>query len=228
MTTTINRVPYSKTNKWETYDDGTVDLNFGNRKNNLTLQTFGDSNITITSKFKTERSAIAIKRDTISSIEINTRTYPIWLVIAVLIFFYSAFMVMPELEKFEDCTKDNKNVNEFGEPIGNQDYDCSSYIPFSPQLTGFIGIAMCIAGYIITKRGKIIIRVQSDADFRIQVSSKAIPSIRQMQELVNAIMLISKVQKQKVHSPKPPMQSRNSPPVSPKVNRAHPYPPSQN
>ena len=225
MPTTINRVPYSKTNEWETYEDGTVDLNFGNRKNNLTLQTFGDSNITITSKYKSERSAIAIKRDTISSIEVNTRTYPIWLVIAVLIFFYSAFMVIPELERFEDCTKDN-NVDEFGESIGNVDSDCSSYIPFSPQLSGFMGIAICIAGYIITKRGKIILRVQSDADFRIQVSSKAIPSIRQMQELVNAIMLISKGQKQKGHSPKPPMQSRRPPPVSPKVNATYPYPPS--
>ena len=204
MPTTINRVPYSKTNEWKTSEDGTVDLNFGNRKNNLTLQTFGDSNITITSKFKSERSAIAIKRDTISSIEVNTRTYPIWLVIAVLIFFYSAFMVIPELERFEDCTKDNNNVDEFSESIGNVDSDCSSYIPFSPQLSGFMGIAICIAGYIITKRGKIILRVQSDADFRIQVSSKAIPSIRQMQELVNAIMLISKGQKQKVHSPETP------------------------
>ena len=228
MATTINRVPYAKANKWETFEDGTVDLNFGNRKNNLTLQTRSDSNITITSKYKSERTAIAIKRDTISSIEVNTRTYPIWLIIAALIFFYSSYMFMPELERFEDCTKDNDNVDEFGYATENEEGDCSSYIPFSTQLSGFMGIVICIAGYIITKRGKIIIRVQSDEDFRIQVSSKAIPSTRQMEELVNAIMLISKVQTQKVHSPKPPRQSLHSPPFSPKVNRADPYHPSQN
>jgi hypothetical protein len=101
-TITINREPFKTTNEWSTSVDGSVSLNFGNKKNNLTFQTFGNSNITISSKFKSEKTAISVKRDAISSVEVNTKTYPIWLIIAVLIFLYSAIMMFPELEQLDE------------------------------------------------------------------------------------------------------------------------------
>ena len=184
-TTTINREPFKVANKWEIFDDGTVSLDFGDKKNNLNLKTFGSSNVTISHKFRSEKTAISVKRDTISSVEVNTKTYPIWLTLAILIFLYSAIMVFPELEKFDQCT----TVDENTDPDMNLYYDCD-YIPFGTQFGGFIGTLFCVLAYIITKRGRIILRVQSDADFRILVRSQAIPSARQMRELVNAIMFI--------------------------------------
>ena len=184
-TTTINREPFKVTNKWEIFDDGTVLLDFGDKHNNLTFKTFGSSNITISSKFKSEKTAISVKRDAISSVEVNTKTYPIWITLALLIFLYSAIMVFPEMEKFDQCTTSDNPTD----PDMNSYYDCD-YIPFGTQFGGFIGILLCVLAYIITKRGRIILRVQSDADFRILVSSQAIPSARQMRELVNAIMFI--------------------------------------
>jgi len=203
-TTTINREPFKTTNEWSTSVDGSVSLNFGNKKNNLTFQTFGNSNITISSKFKSEKTAISVKRDAVSSVEVNTKTYPIWLTIAVLIFLYSAIMMFPELEKFDECTTTEDPSN----PDLNEYYDCD-YIPFGTQFGGFIGIIICILAYIITKRGRIILRVQSDADFRILVSSQAIPSASQMRELADAIMLIPKSQNQTTHTlnPNAPVQS---------------------
>jgi len=193
-TNTINREPYKVTNKWEVFDDGTVSLDFGNKRNNLNLKTFGSSNITISSKFKSEKTAISVKRDTISSVEVNTKTYPIWIILALLIFLYSAIMVVPEMEKFDHCTTSISDIVEVNysdptDPDMNLYYDCD-YVPFGTQLGGFVGILLCVLAYIITKRGRIILRVQSDADFRILVTSQAIPSARQMRELVNAIMFI--------------------------------------
>lgn len=203
-TTTINREPFKTTNEWSTSVDGSVSLKFGNKKNKLTFQTFGNSNITISSKFKSEKTAISVKRDAISSVEVNTKTYPIWLTIAVLIFLYSAIMMFPELEKFDQCTV----TEDLSDPDLNEYYDCD-YIPFGTQFGGFILIIICVMAYIITKRGRIILRVQSDADFRILVSSQAIPSASQMRELADAIMLIPKSQNQTTHTlnPNAPVQS---------------------
>lgn len=201
----INRKPFKTTNEWSTSVDGSVSLNFGNKKNNLTFQTFGNSNITISSKFKSEKTAISVKRDAVSSVEVNTKTYPIWLIIAVLIFLYSVWLIPPELEKFDECTTTEDPSN----PDLNEYYDCDDYIPFETQFGGFIWIILCILAYIITKRGRIILRVQSDADFRILVSSQAIPSASLMRELADAIMLIPKSQNQTTHTlnPNAPVQS---------------------
>jgi hypothetical protein len=213
-TTTINREPFKVTNEWEIFEDGTVSLSFGNKRNNLTFKTFGSSNITISSKFKSEKSAISVKRDAISSVEVNTKTYPIWITLALLIFLYSAIMVFPEMEKFDQCTTSNDPTD----PDMNLYYDCD-YIPFGTQFGGFIGILLCILAYIITKRGRIILRVQSDADFRILVSSQAMPSARQMRELVNAIMFIP--------NPNSPQSSISNPDKASNSTLHHPSQPVQ-
>ena len=184
VTTTINRKPYTATTKWNVSPDGSVDLSFGDNKNKLTFQTFRDSNITISSRYKSEKTSISIRRDALSSVEVNTKTYPIWLVIGTIILIYSLFYIGPELETIEYCT------NNANQDIDLSDPNCDDYIPFIPQLSGLFWWFFFFIIYVVTKRGRIILRVQSDADFRILVSSSAIPSQQQMRELVDALLFI--------------------------------------
>lgn len=184
VTTTINRKPYTATRKWNVSPDGSVDLSFGDNKNKLTFQTFRDSNITISSRYKSEKTSISIRRDALSSVEVNTKTYPIWLVIGTIILIYSLFYIGPELETIEYCT------NNADQDIDLSDPYCDDYIPFIPQFSGLFWWFFFFIIYVVTKRGRIILRVQSDADFRILVSSSAIPSQQQMRGLVDALLFI--------------------------------------
>lgn len=183
VTTTINRKPYTTTRRWSTFPDGSVDLQFGDNKNNLSLQTFKDSNITISSKYKSERTSVSVLRNAISSVEVNTKTYPIWLIIGGLILGYSLFFIGAEIETADYCSKESSEQYLY-------ETNCDQYIPFLPQIYGMLMFLVFVIIYVITKRGRIILRVQSDADFRILVSSNAIPSQVQMRSLVDTLLFI--------------------------------------
>ena len=183
VTTTINRKPYTTTRKWSTFPDGSVDLQFGDNKNNLSFQTFKDSNITISSKYKSEKTSVSILRNAISSVEVNTKTYPIWLIIGGLILGYSLFFIGAEIETLDYCSNESSEQYLYAT-------NCDEYIPFLPQIYGMLMFLVFVIIYVITKRGRIILRVQSDADFRILVSSNAIPSQVQMRSLVDTLLFI--------------------------------------
>ena len=188
----INSQPYTKLQRWETSEDGTIFLQMGQKDNSLELRAKGDSNLTLHARYKSERTSISINRDCISSAEVNTKTYPIYLIIGGFIFLYSLANVGFEFSLADYCSQ----PYETRQSEMYSDMDCANYIPFIPQLFGLLGLLIFVVVYIITKRGRIIFRVQSDADFRILIKSSATPSVDQMNRLVNAILFVPNPQTQ--------------------------------
>ena len=189
----VNTKPYTRVQYWETSEDGSIFLQMGQNDNFLQLRTTGDSNITLFSQYKSERTSITINRSCISSAEVNTKTYPIYLIISALIFIYSLTFISYEIDLGTYCSKpiDTRQSELFS------DSDCVDYFPFLPQIYGLLGSLLFIIIYIITKRGRIIFRVQSDADFRILIKSTATPSVEQMNRLVNAILFVPNLEQTK-------------------------------
>jgi hypothetical protein len=133
--------------------------------------------------YKSEKTSVSILRNAISSVEVNTKTYPIWLIIGGLILGYSLFFIGAEIETLDYCSNESSEQYLY-------ETNCDQYIPFLPQIYGMLMFLVFVIIYVITKRGRIILRVQSDADFRILVSSNAIPSQVQMRSLVDTLLFI--------------------------------------
>jgi len=189
----VNSKPYTRVQHWETAEDGSIFLQMGQNDNFLQLRSTGDSNITLFSQYKSERTSITINRSCISSAEVNTKTYPIYLIISALILIYSLTFISFEIDLAQYCSKplETRQDQLF------TDADCVNHLPFSSQIYGLMGSLLFILIYIITKRGRIIFRVQSDADFRILIKSTATPSVEQMNRLVNAILFVPNLQQTK-------------------------------
>ena len=168
VTRNVSSTPMTHVDRWSCSDDGTVDVVLSARKKNeIKIQASANGNLVLNMRKKSERSTTGIDRKRFASVELSTRTYPIFLVAGIFVLVTSIITWI--------LTSD---------PYVGEAMILTSLLL---DVIGFILVVM----YFLSKVGRLLIRVAEDLDYRIFLKSSAVPNQEQMDAMVRALMMVS-------------------------------------
>ena len=89
---TVTNNPMSKVDEWSCSDDGSVLVRLSaSKKDTVTIEAAQDNNVLITMRRKSERSCTGIDRSRFASVELSTKTNPLYVIAGVFALGWSVF-----------------------------------------------------------------------------------------------------------------------------------------
>ena len=168
VTRNVSSTPMTHVDRWSCSDDGTVDVVLSARKKNqIKIQATANGNLILNMRKKSERSTTGVDRKRFASVELSTRTYPIFLVAGIFLLITSTFTW-----------------------ILTSDPDVGEAMIFTSLLLDVFGLIFVVM-YFLSKVGRLLIRVAEDLDYRIFLKSSAVPNQEKMDAMVRALMMVS-------------------------------------
>lgn len=89
---TVTNNPMSKVDEWSCSDDGSVFVRLSaSKKDTVTIEAAQDNNVLITMRRKSERSCTGIDRSRFASVELSTKTNPLYVIAGAFALGWSVF-----------------------------------------------------------------------------------------------------------------------------------------
>ena len=89
---TVTNNPMSKVDEWSCSDDGSVLVRLSaSKRDTVTIEAAQDNNVLITMRRKSERSCTGIDRSRFASVELSTKTNPLYVIAGVFALGWSVF-----------------------------------------------------------------------------------------------------------------------------------------